>query len=133
MQVIRFRKDGRFSHHFVQYIWTMSISKMHVLLTHGDGKRYNLINMFPTVNTPMSNLNPSKHHLSFSLSIPFANFVSVIQQNSSGSMTLNAFTPFGGGSRLCPGYELARVELSVFLHHLVTQFRYSSICLKHIV
>uniref|UniRef100_A0A9I9DX00 Cytochrome P450 90A1 n=1 Tax=Cucumis melo TaxID=3656 RepID=A0A9I9DX00_CUCME len=50
------------------------------------------------------------------------------KQNSSGSTTLNAFTPFGGGSRLCPGYELARVELSVFLHHLVTQFRYSSTC-----
>ncbi|CAN1259399.1 Cytochrome P450 90A1 [Linum perenne] len=34
----------------------------------------------------------------------------------------NVFTPFGGGGRLCPGYELARVELSVFLHHLVTRF-----------
>ncbi|XP_022995380.1 cytochrome P450 90A1-like isoform X2 [Cucurbita maxima] len=45
------------------------------------------------------------------------------QQNSLGSTT-NAFTPFGGGPRLCPGYELARVELSVFLHHLVTQFRW---------
>ncbi|XP_022156892.1 cytochrome P450 90A1 [Momordica charantia] len=43
------------------------------------------------------------------------------QQNGSGS-TVNAFTPFGGGPRLCPGYELARVELSVFLHHIVTQF-----------
>ncbi|CAH9069521.1 unnamed protein product [Cuscuta europaea] len=34
----------------------------------------------------------------------------------------NAFMPFGGGPRRCPGYELARVELSVFLHHLVTRF-----------
>ncbi|GFY83501.1 Cytochrome P450 superfamily protein [Actinidia rufa] len=31
------------------------------------------------------------------------------------------FTPFGGGQG-CPGAELARVELSVFLHHLVTRF-----------
>ncbi|KAL3523966.1 hypothetical protein ACH5RR_016800 [Cinchona calisaya] len=34
----------------------------------------------------------------------------------------NVFTPFGGGPRRCPGYELARVELSVFLHHIVTRF-----------
>nr|QWT69378.1 CYP90A1 [Gynostemma pentaphyllum] len=45
------------------------------------------------------------------------------QQNGSGTTsTVHAFTPFGGGSRLCPGYELARVELSIFLHHLVTRF-----------
>ncbi|KAJ4720056.1 Cytochrome P450 [Melia azedarach] len=45
------------------------------------------------------------------------------QQNNSGAVTpVNVFTPFGGGPRLCPGYELARVELSVFLHHLVTRF-----------
>ncbi|GMN37006.1 hypothetical protein TIFTF001_006459 [Ficus carica] len=34
------------------------------------------------------------------------------------------FTPFGGGQRLCPGLDLARLEASIFLHHLVTQFRY---------
>ncbi|KAL0401205.1 UNVERIFIED_CONTAM: cytochrome [Sesamum latifolium] len=45
-------------------------------------------------------------------------------QNSSGmaSNSVNVFTPFGGGPRRCPGAELARVELSVFLHRLVTQF-----------
>ncbi|CAN0909730.1 Cytochrome P450 90A1 [Linum grandiflorum] len=45
-------------------------------------------------------------------------------QNNSGvtASSGNVFTPFGGGGRLCPGYELARVELSVFLHHLVTGF-----------
>ncbi|CAA2944034.1 cytochrome P450 90A1 [Olea europaea subsp. europaea] len=46
-------------------------------------------------------------------------------QANSGSNscnTVNVFTPFGGGPRRCPGAELARVELSVFLHHLVTQF-----------
>ncbi|WOK93573.1 Cytochrome P450 [Canna indica] len=34
----------------------------------------------------------------------------------------NIYSPFGGGARLCPGYELARVIISVFLHYLVTQF-----------
>ncbi|KAK4395129.1 3-epi-6-deoxocathasterone 23-monooxygenase CYP90D1 [Sesamum angolense] len=33
------------------------------------------------------------------------------------------FTPFGGGQRLCPGLDLARLEASIFLHHFVTQFR----------
>ncbi|ONK80921.1 uncharacterized protein A4U43_C01F23270 [Asparagus officinalis] len=33
-----------------------------------------------------------------------------------------SFTPFGGGQRLCPGLDLARLEASVFLHHLVTNF-----------
>lgn len=33
-----------------------------------------------------------------------------------------SFMPFGGGPRRCPGHELARVELSVFLHHLITHF-----------
>lgn len=34
------------------------------------------------------------------------------------------FTPFGGGQRLCPGLDLARLEVSVFLHHFVTHFRW---------
>ncbi|XP_048336113.2 3-epi-6-deoxocathasterone 23-monooxygenase CYP90D1 isoform X2 [Ziziphus jujuba] len=34
------------------------------------------------------------------------------------------FTPFGGGQRLCPGLDLARLEASIFLHHFVTQFRF---------
>ncbi|KAJ0964499.1 hypothetical protein J5N97_025637 [Dioscorea zingiberensis] len=32
------------------------------------------------------------------------------------------FTAFGGGQRLCPGLDLARLEASIFLHHLVTNF-----------
>lgn len=34
------------------------------------------------------------------------------------------FTPFGGGQRLCPGLDLARLEASIFLHHFVTQYRW---------
>lgn len=44
------------------------------------------------------------------------------QSNSVTTSPSNVFTPFGGGPRLCPGYELARVALSVFLHRLVTGF-----------
>ncbi|KAL8123758.1 hypothetical protein AgCh_011668 [Apium graveolens] len=33
------------------------------------------------------------------------------------------FTPFGGGQRLCPGLELAKLEVSIFLHHFVTKYR----------
>ncbi|XP_072998860.1 cytochrome P450 90D2-like isoform X1 [Typha latifolia] len=37
-------------------------------------------------------------------------------------MSTCSFTPFGGGQRLCPGLDLARLEASIFLHHLVTNF-----------
>ncbi|CAI8608020.1 unnamed protein product [Vicia faba] len=39
-------------------------------------------------------------------------------------MNSTNFSPFGGGQRLCPGIDLARLEASIFLHHLVTQFRW---------
>ncbi|CAL1360924.1 unnamed protein product [Linum trigynum] len=38
----------------------------------------------------------------------------------------NCYTPFGGGQRLCPGLELSRLEISIFLHHLVTTYRWSA-------
>lgn len=34
------------------------------------------------------------------------------------------FMPFGGGPRLCPGYELAKVEAAFFIHHLILNFRW---------
>nr|AYV88880.1 cytochrome P450 oxidase CYP90C29 [Polygala tenuifolia] len=34
----------------------------------------------------------------------------------------NCFAPFGGGQRLCPGVEISRLEISIFLHHLVTGY-----------
>ena len=33
---------------------------------------------------------------------------------------------FGAGNRVCPGKELGIVKISMFLHHLVTRYRYSS-------
>ncbi|PKA49704.1 Cytochrome P450 90B1 [Apostasia shenzhenica] len=34
------------------------------------------------------------------------------------------FMPYGGGPRLCAGSELAKVEMAVFLHHLLLKFRW---------
>ncbi|KAK3018677.1 hypothetical protein RJ639_003108 [Escallonia herrerae] len=41
-------------------------------------------------------------------------------------MSTCSFTPFGGGQRLCPGLDLARLEVSIFIHHFVTQFRWEA-------
>uniref|UniRef100_A0A7N0UF13 22alpha-hydroxysteroid 23-monooxygenase n=2 Tax=Kalanchoe fedtschenkoi TaxID=63787 RepID=A0A7N0UF13_KALFE len=38
----------------------------------------------------------------------------------------NNLTPFGGGQRLCPGLELSKLEISIFLHHLVTTYRWEA-------
>ena len=34
------------------------------------------------------------------------------------------FVPFGGGMRICPGYEFVRIESLVSIHYLITQFRW---------
>ncbi|XP_038971443.1 ent-kaurenoic acid oxidase-like isoform X2 [Phoenix dactylifera] len=36
------------------------------------------------------------------------------------------FLAFGGGSRLCPGNELAKLEITVFLHYFLLDYRYTS-------
>ncbi|CAM6059987.1 unnamed protein product [Sphagnum tenellum] len=37
------------------------------------------------------------------------------------------YVPFGGGPRMCPGSELARIEMVIFLHHLVLNYEWSMI------
>lgn len=35
----------------------------------------------------------------------------------------NTFMPFGSGVHACPGNELAKLEMLIMIHHLVTKFR----------
>eukprot|EP00252_Welwitschia_mirabilis_P005224 TRINITY_DN1570_c0_g1_i3.p1 TRINITY_DN1570_c0_g1~~TRINITY_DN1570_c0_g1_i3.p1 ORF type:complete len:378 (-),score=45.83 TRINITY_DN1570_c0_g1_i3:209-1342(-) len=41
--------------------------------------------------------------------------------------TASSFVAFGGGQRLCPGQEMSRLQASIFLHHLVTNFRWKAV------
>ncbi|KAI7753710.1 hypothetical protein M8C21_030036, partial [Ambrosia artemisiifolia] len=36
----------------------------------------------------------------------------------------NNFMPFGGGPRLCTGSELAKLEMAIFIHHLVLKYEW---------
>ncbi|XP_027348045.1 cytochrome P450 724B1 [Abrus precatorius] len=47
-------------------------------------------------------------------------FCLYLQDNSTSKKAL----PFGGGPRLCPGADLAKVEIAFFLHHLVLNYRW---------
>ncbi|KAK1323424.1 Cytochrome P450 90B1 [Acorus calamus] len=45
------------------------------------------------------------------------------QKNSSSAAAMSGnFVPFGGGPRLCAGSELAKLEMAVFVHHLVLKY-----------
>uniref|UniRef100_A0ACD5XVL5 Uncharacterized protein n=1 Tax=Avena sativa TaxID=4498 RepID=A0ACD5XVL5_AVESA len=39
----------------------------------------------------------------------------------------NTFTPFGSGVHACPGNELAKLEMLVLIHHLVTGYRWETV------
>ncbi|KAK9025865.1 hypothetical protein V6N11_038720 [Hibiscus sabdariffa] len=46
----------------------------------------------------------------------------------SASLPPYCFIPFGGGPRICPGYEFARIETLVSIHYLVTRFTWKILC-----
>ncbi|CAI0399245.1 unnamed protein product [Linum tenue] len=39
-------------------------------------------------------------------------------------MTPGAYQVFGGGSRICAGNMLARIQIAIFLHHLSTGYKW---------
>ncbi|KAL1562462.1 cytochrome P450 716B1-like protein [Salvia divinorum] len=45
------------------------------------------------------------------------------------AMPPHTFVVFGGGSRMCPGYEFARMETLAMIHYLVTRFTWK-LCLE---
>ncbi|XP_077223647.1 cholesterol 22-monohydroxylase CYP90B52-like [Tasmannia lanceolata] len=46
-------------------------------------------------------------------------------QTGSSNVTMTSnFMPFAGGPRLCAGFEFAKLEIAVFVHHLVLNYRW---------
>ena len=40
---------------------------------------------------------------------------------------LHTYIPFGGGTRLCLGYEFARVQMLIFIHYVVLNYDFEMV------
>ena len=58
---------------------------------------------------------------SFSYCVAFN--VLIDHQDVGSKITTMNCTPFGGGIRLCPGAELSKMAMAIFLHLAVTKYR----------
>lgn len=47
--------------------------------------------------------------------------------DSVAPMKAGTFIPFGAGTRLCPGNDFAKLEMSVFMHHMIFNYRTEAI------
>ena len=47
-----------------------------------------------------------------------------LQSSGATQISPNNFMPFGGGPRLCTGSELAKLEMAIFIHHLVLKYHW---------
>ncbi|XP_009789794.1 abscisic acid 8'-hydroxylase 4-like isoform X1 [Nicotiana sylvestris] len=45
----------------------------------------------------------------------------------------NTYMPFGNGAHACPGNELAKLEMLILIHHLVTKFRWEVVASREAV
>lgn len=56
--------------------------------------------------------------------VPFNSFIYLKRWKPQVAPKPNTFFPFGTGIHACPGNELAKLEILVLIHHLVTNYRY---------
>ena len=70
--------------------------------------------LFGQVYWTVSNTNKNPDYFPNSES-----FDPVRLEEGNGVQTPYTYVPFGGGPRLCPGKEYARVAILTFIHHVV--------------